>query len=118
MLGPKSISFEVKLDGDDKSNDSYKIKMPKRLQRLEEQAASNNTITAEEIAERQKLAERRRKSALEEKILKSKQFQAKVQAASKKKSNSPSSIGSRNNTNNSLKSQKSSRTSTATVKGK
>ena len=95
----------MKLDGDnsDKLNvESFKSRLPKRLQRLKEE--QSNTITTEEIAERQRLAEKRRKSAIEERVLKSKQFQAKLTTAN-------------NSLNNSLNSD-SSRTSSATIKEK
>ena len=61
---------------------SIRSRLPKRLQRLEEHANST-AITAEEILERQKLAEKRRKSAIEERVLKSKYFLDKVLTASK-----------------------------------
>ena len=102
----------VQLDDDEKSvkNSSFKSsRLPKRLQRLQEEQDKNPTyLTAEEIAERQKLAEKRRKSALEERIMKSKQFQAKVFAANRSENRS---IQSNNSLTNSPK-EKGSRTST------
>lgn len=61
---------------------SIRSRLPKRLQRLEEHPNSS-PITAEEILERQKLAEKRRKSAIEERVLKSKYFLDKVLVANK-----------------------------------
>ena len=85
LPGPKSIAFEVHLDDSDdsKSNRASSIRLPKRLQRLEEHPNSLSPITAEEILERQKQAEKRRKSAIEERVLKSKYFLDKVLVASK-----------------------------------
>ena len=111
-IGPKSISFVVQLDDDEKSvkNSSFKSsRLPKRLQRLQEEQDKNPTyLTAEEIAERQKLAEKRRKSALEERIMKSKQFQAKVFAVNRSENRSIQSNNSLTNSPN----EKGSRTST------
>lgn len=70
----------MKLDDDKKSNGLIKSKLPKRLQRLEENATLS-PITAEEILERQRLAEKRRKSAIEERVLKSKYFLDKILSA-------------------------------------
>ena len=80
---PKSVAFEVKtetINGNDEqtSKDQSLVKKhpSKRLLRLEEQ--QNTPRTAEEILEKQRLAQQRRRSILEEKVLKSKQLQAKL----------------------------------------
>lgn len=53
---------------------------PRRLQRLEEQ--SSTTLTAEEIAEKQRQAEERRQELLEEKIQKAKTSQGGKEGSS------------------------------------
>lgn len=86
---PKSVAFELSVDGkalaDGEPADAPKLangeshvkrNPPKRLQRLEELAPP--ALTADEILQRQKQAERRRRSILEEKVLKSKQLTAKA----------------------------------------
>jgi hypothetical protein len=83
---PKSIAFEVDVNENDlsvtdgesgpKEDSLVKKHPPKRLQRLEEQQSTPKT--AEEILAKQRLAEARRLSLLDEKVQKSKQWQAKL----------------------------------------
>lgn len=80
------MAFEVDVNADSpnvvltetssKEESLIKKHPPKRLQRLEEQ--QNLPRTAEEILEKQKMAEARRMSILDEKVQKSKQLQANL----------------------------------------
>ncbi|XP_074605737.1 uncharacterized protein LOC141858770 isoform X2 [Brevipalpus obovatus] len=77
---PKPVAFEIPLDpvitSDNGSEDMSKKQPPKRLARLEEQRLS--IPTAEELEERLQKAEERRQEIIDEKVQKSRAFQAKI----------------------------------------